>query len=592
MKKKNWVWLFILAPLVIAVAVAWAADTKITGLTADTSPTSDDLVVTVNAPGSSPANRKVTADALVKAILVNPGSIGATATRSTKGWFIDLETTNYPTVNGAAVFDQDVSADGNPSFSTINVVGTNSLNLGTAGSLVGQVTFKNATSGGITVQPITGALGTTSLILGTTFTDATWCSYATASGFTCNQTAPQSASATLTSLAGLTETAGGIPYGTADNAYAWLAAGATTTVLVGGGAAAPVWTTATGSGAPVRATSPVLVTPTLGAATATSLAVTAAAATGGILDLLEGSDNGTSYLRVQANASMATTSGFTISSDVTTESFSVTLGATGSDTVTFASASGAGFTFTPNTTFSGTLGAGATTVTTLNGHTFTTGSSTFTGTAGQVYTFPTTTATLARTDAGQTFTGVQAFTAPTVATSIAPASADGATLGTAAAEFSDLYLADGGVIYFQNDQSVYLTPSAATLTLTGNLVTTGTISGGLPRLGTWASPITSVGAYALAAANAYGTWIYYNDTDEITLPAGVAGMSVCVQVPAATLVPVGPNGTDVIVLEGTALSAGQAFSIAAVAGNFACLIADAVNHWVTAGTKGTLTAIP
>lgn len=36
------------------------ADTKISGLTADTTPTSDDLVVTVNAPGSSPANRKVT----------------------------------------------------------------------------------------------------------------------------------------------------------------------------------------------------------------------------------------------------------------------------------------------------------------------------------------------------------------------------------------------------------------------------------------------------------------------------------------------------------------------------------------------------
>jgi len=43
-----------------------------------------------------------------------------------------------------------------------------------------------------------------------------------------------------------------------------LAAGATTEVLVGGGAAAPVWTTATGTGAPVRATSPTLVTPILG----------------------------------------------------------------------------------------------------------------------------------------------------------------------------------------------------------------------------------------------------------------------------------------------------------------------------------------
>lgn len=40
--------------------------------------------------------------------------------------------------------------------------------------------------------------------------------------------------------------------------------GATTKILVGGGAAAPVWTEATGTGAPVRATSPILVTPALG----------------------------------------------------------------------------------------------------------------------------------------------------------------------------------------------------------------------------------------------------------------------------------------------------------------------------------------
>jgi len=35
-------------------------------------------------------------------------------------------------------------------------------------------------------------------------------------------------------------------------------------MLVGGGAADPVWTETTGSGAPVRATSPTLVTPALG----------------------------------------------------------------------------------------------------------------------------------------------------------------------------------------------------------------------------------------------------------------------------------------------------------------------------------------
>ena len=43
-----------------------------------------------------------------------------------------------------------------------------------------------------------------------------------------------------------------------------LPAGATTEILVGGGAGAPAWTTATGSGAPVRQTSPTLVTPALG----------------------------------------------------------------------------------------------------------------------------------------------------------------------------------------------------------------------------------------------------------------------------------------------------------------------------------------
>lgn len=41
------------------------ADTKITALTADNTPTSDDLVVTVNDPGGTPANRKVTAGNLV-----------------------------------------------------------------------------------------------------------------------------------------------------------------------------------------------------------------------------------------------------------------------------------------------------------------------------------------------------------------------------------------------------------------------------------------------------------------------------------------------------------------------------------------------
>lgn len=52
---------------------------------------------------------------------------------------------------------------------------------------------------------------------------------------------------------------------TATGAHQTLAAGDTTAILVGGGTSAlPVWTTATGSGSPVRATSPTLVAPALG----------------------------------------------------------------------------------------------------------------------------------------------------------------------------------------------------------------------------------------------------------------------------------------------------------------------------------------
>ena len=41
-----------------------------------------------------------------------------------------------------------------------------------------------------------------------------------------------------------------------------------------------------------------------------------------------------------------------------------------------------------------------------------------------------------------------------------PASADGDSLGTSSLEWSDLYLADGGVIYFGNDQEITLTHAA------------------------------------------------------------------------------------------------------------------------------------
>lgn len=68
---------------------------------------------------------------------------------------------------------------------------------------------------------------------------------------------------------------GTILIASAANVVTGLAAGATTEILVGGGGAAPVWTTATGTGAPVRAGSPTfttqITTPQIVAASALTL---------------------------------------------------------------------------------------------------------------------------------------------------------------------------------------------------------------------------------------------------------------------------------------------------------------------------------
>lgn len=58
------------------------ANTKISALTADTAPTADDLVVTVNDPGGTPATRKATITNLTKAI---PAVIGDSGSGGTKG---------------------------------------------------------------------------------------------------------------------------------------------------------------------------------------------------------------------------------------------------------------------------------------------------------------------------------------------------------------------------------------------------------------------------------------------------------------------------------------------------------------------------
>ena len=57
----------------------------------------------------------------------------------------------------------------------------------------------------------------------------------------------------------------------------------------------------------------------------------------------------------------------------------------------------------------------------------------------------------------------------TVTSSVVPSASDGGALGSAALEWSDLFLADGAVISFQDDQAVTLTSSATGLTLNSTM---------------------------------------------------------------------------------------------------------------------------
>ena len=71
--------------------------------------------------------------------------------------------------------------------------------------------------------------------------------------------------------------------------------------------------------------------------------------------------------------------------------------------------------------------------------------------------------------AGGTFRKTTASRLTTYIDKANPASADGDSLGTASLEWSDLYLADGGVIYFGNDQDINITHVADTgLTTNGD----------------------------------------------------------------------------------------------------------------------------
>jgi hypothetical protein len=233
---------------------------------------------------------------------------------------------------------------------------------------------------------------------------------------------------TATNLAG--GAAGSLPYQTGANATTFRAIGTAGQVLqVNSGATAPEWVSSSGTGNVARTTSPSFTTPSLGAATATSI------------------------------------NGLTLTSS------------TGALTVAN------GKTLTANSTL---------TLAGVDGKTLTVNSSlTLTGTDATTMTFPTTSATLARTDAGQTFTGTNVFSsAPQVSTltstRVVYAGASGVLQDNANLTFDGTSLTMGGnptlsagtangVLYLNGSKVV---TSGSALTFDGtNFATTGASTG-------------------------------------------------------------------------------------------------------------------
>jgi hypothetical protein len=116
-----------------------------------------------------------------------------------------------------------------------------------------------------------------------------------------------------------------------------------------------------------------------------------------------------------------------------------------------------------------------------------------------------------------------------------------------------------------------------------NLATTGTILGGI-------NIISGTTDFAVTAAQAYGSAVFASAAIEIDLPAGASGMAILVYSTGANEVLIDPNGSEVIVLNGTAESAGERISIAtgAAAGDFISLVHNGTN-WYTIGRSGTWT---
>ena len=169
----------------------------------------------------------------------------------------------------------------------------------------------------------------------------------------------------------------------------------------------------------------------------------------------------------------------------------------------------------------------------------------------------------------------------TAFTALLPDAADGATLGATDREWSDLILADGAVIYGQNDQSATLTSSASKWTannfdVTGAMFVTGTIQGR-------AKFVSLDEATTLTAAAHNGALVRLTVAGEITLwdcaTANVGDFVTLWARDAEKIEVVPASGDQFFLFDGTGIGADDELDIAATAGTKVTLMCTADNSW-------------
>jgi hypothetical protein len=291
--------------------------------------------VTITAPASSAtltiadgktltASNSLTLAGTDSTTMTFPATSATIARTDAAQTFTGIQTFSSAPILSSATASKAVFTDGSKALTSTGTLATDQGGTGQSSYTAGDLVYY-ATGTAFTKL----AIGSSTTILTSSGSAPQWTA---ASGVTIG---------TATNLAG--GAAGSVPYQTGSGATSFLSIGTANFVLTSTGSA-PTWTANTGTGSVVRATSPTLTTPVLGAATATSINGLTVSTTTGTLTLANGSTLATSG----ANSITLTSTGATNVTLPTSGTLATTAGTVG--TISFGTTG-----LTPSTATSGAV---------------------------------------------------------------------------------------------------------------------------------------------------------------------------------------------------------------------------------------------